>query len=191
MARYKLSPYDPSPALIAQVASLLRSGPANCDDINPDPPAWAEGDAAPDGHFLFPEGTRIYRQNERESVKCEPLAVIIGTREDLSEKSEEIQDAWNVALSVTVRTGADFDPAELESIIKGIQWVLFRPLVLDDDSTQQPQERLNTNGLLVYGATWRDNFDGLSVSQIAEEEQHPQHEIMASVVCSEAYLPGD
>jgi hypothetical protein len=45
--------------------------------------------------------------------------------------------------------------------------------------------------VLVYGSTWRDNFDGLSVSQIAEEEQHPELEIMAGVVCSEAFPPGD
>lgn len=191
MPRYKLSPHDPTGTLLARIETILRSGPANCAAINPSPPAWAAGAAAPDGHFLFPQGTRLYVSDERESIVCTPMAVIIGTRADLQEKSEELQDAYNIALSIKVRTGADYDPAEMKSVVKGIQWYLFRPLVLDDDSTQQPQARLTTSGLLVYGSTWRDNFDGLSVSQIAEEEQHPELEIMASVVCSEAFPPGD
>jgi len=184
MPQYKLSPYDPSPLLCDRVEALLRSGPANCAAINPAAPAWGKDDPAPPAHFLFPLGTRLYLAHEGGSVKCDPMAVIIGSNEALKAKSEEIQDAWNLALSIKVRVGKDFPPTELESVINGIIWFLFRPLVLDDTTTQHPQARLNTSGLLVFGDNWRDNFADLSITEIEEEENHPEQEILASVVCA-------
>lgn len=185
--RRTLTPYDPTDLLLTAIATLLRDGPANCAAINPDPPAWAAGDPCPAGHYLFPAGTHLYPSDTRDTAVHTPMAVHIGVVEDLKEKSEEVDGFWNLPLEIKLAIAPDAPVTTLRETIHAIQRILFRPIILDDTTVQQPQTRLNTDTLYLSGTRWQENFTGLSITDLTDgESNHPTQSILVSITCAHA-----
>lgn len=181
----RLLPFDPSDALLTAAATLLQEGIVNWAPSPPPQPSWPLTQACPADHFLAPEGTKMFLSTQPGKVEKTPFAILLRCPEELREKSERINGAWAVHLWADVRRQKDASDDEAAALIKRIQLLLTHPLKLADDSIQQPQARLNTEDLHVFGAHYRDNFEETAHGAIGEDDDgYPTWRFGTRITCA-------
>lgn len=179
-----LLPYDPCDALLARVAAVLRAGVPGCRSVTAgDHVAWEEADeTSPAGHYLFPEGWRLFLDREPEEVEFP--AVVLSIPENAKGKIPSLEGPWNVALQLDLITTRDGEIEELDTILARCWVVLTSELWMDSGALSLPQDRLSTDTFHVFGQRAADNFDGASSGKMEEVNDHPQRRLYIGITCA-------
>lgn len=179
----KLLPFDPADALLAQVAALVRGGIADWSGSPQPQPSWTGDDACPANHFCCKQGTRLFVDREPGGIQCTP-ALVLFCPEEGREKSAEVRGAWAITLMADVITQKDGDRTDALALISRLLLLVTHPVRLEDDSLQQPQDRLNTDNLHVFGRHYRNNFEDVAFGRFEEWNDHPRWRFSVKITCA-------
>lgn len=192
--RLRLLPFDPADALLASAAALIRGGltgsPAWAGSPQPQPD-WDAGAACPADHFCCSQGTKLWIGTQGGNVKEAPLHLILSCPEEGREKSTEVKGAWALFFQAQVRTLKDTDPALAEALIARLLVLFTHPLKMEDNSIQQPQTRLSTATLHLFGSTHHNNFEETAHGKISDEssDDHPLWAFSTRITCAVVGAP--
>ena len=186
MPRRSLLPFDPAADLLASVRRVLLAGEPGVAAITPSgQPSWSTPavTACPTGHYLFPAGWRVYLDRDLPSAKA-PMC-ILSVPEEGKMKSPVLGGQWAILVKILFLVKKDYSLTTLDTVLQRAQLILTETLTLDADSSiQQPQARLSTSTLLVFGSQKWDNFDETATGELQEAEDLIDRVLAFTVTCA-------
>lgn len=179
-----LIPQDPSPLLLAQIATRIRLGVANCSTITaPDNVPWTDPDtASPAEHYMVPAGYHLYVDRDPEEMQTP--AIVLTIPEQGKEKFPTLDGFWLLTVEINAYADRDHDVTALDTLMDRLLILLTSPLILDDDTISSPQSRLSTTALHVHGTRRADNFDSPAAGKLDSVSGHPHRILTFAVTCS-------
>lgn len=184
----------PVKPLLGQVAKLLREGVEGW--VWPEPfvePYWADWDhatartGAPEGHFLLPEGTRLYLDEHRVEVRAPYCIVALGgDPEALDQRVPSI--FWRVPVVVELGWTADDGNREMRERLGMLTALLCLDFpAVGAQPARTASERLSTGEVHVFE---RDGITGVKPEPLRTEEGHPVVRLSFTVLCSGLAVAG-
>lgn len=134
----------PKDALLARISALIREG---FPGLTRPGEVWAEDQKAPYGHWLFPEGTGIYRYDIPETAQAP--CVLLGYAEDAEPRVGRDSRTWDLYPQVVVMWQDDADITGWRKLCD----VLARYLIGDfrgGDFVSLSRDRLTGPGVRVF-----------------------------------------
>lgn len=165
------------------MALLLKHGLPDVSSILTDEHVDWTDDTAPAGHYLFPEGWRLFV--DREPDELDFPCCVLSIPEDSKEKAAGLDCVWNVAVQVDFITQRDLEIDDLEAVLRRAVVMLTATLRADNGLTLiTPQDRLSGPALHVMGGRAADNFEGTSTGKMESLNGHPQRRLYVQVACA-------
>ena len=155
---------DPSDALVSAFEGLLRNGPGGGISS----PSWPVGTPAPEGHWLLPMGTQLYRYDEPDQAK--PPAVLIAQHEQTTRRTEHDARFWTVPIYLGIIWARDMSRLQPETIRRRLE-CLFGVGVMDDGVARPITQLLTTDRVQVH------HVRSVAVDFLKDEQNRPKFEV--------------
>lgn len=170
---------EPATELVNSIITFLREGHPQLHD--PAPPAWADGDPCPAGHFSIPEGTYLYSGYAPEEAQTPYIAV--GVHDACLRHVPDDDRVWDVPVKILYVENQDtWDPDDTPEVLRQLQNDLFANAAIETPTyTEYPAtERLTRSDIHVFYI-----YD-VRVGPVTEEigQMHPGHALTAWIRCS-------
>lgn len=165
---------EPSEALLDAIMDFLRNGHSDLHD--PAPPAWAEGDPCPAGHFTLPEGLYLYRADVPQEAATPFLCVAIAG--DCERHVVDDDRYWNIPVAIHYLENRDtYQVNDTPAVLRELQ----NDLLADASilTVEYPAaERMSTDLLHVFYL-----YD-VQLQPVTLNSGHPAHTLLFKVRCS-------
>lgn len=194
-------PRAPVLELLPAVSRLIRTGvpPLLAGPVE----EWREYAACPAGHWLVPEGTRIYFEDEvprerqgdgtLQPAEMQTPAVVLsmGEAEQMNANSLVY---WMVPLSVSLILSREYTRKEIRALMAKLQRVLTEEIPTGNPATQKPWHRLSAaseaerdaEGLEEWVQVFTLGFRNVRCTVIKNQDHHPMLTLTADVNCGTA-----
>ena len=164
-------------------------------------PEWVDRGVCPAGHWLCPEGTRLYYADEvpcevgedgeeLETVQFTTPALVLDVGEATQMNPNGLMH-WKVPLKVDLMLDRTRNRGELRGLMGNLQRVLTERIPTGDPATEQPWHRLTwasqavaeADGLPEFLQVFTLGFREVKVGVIRNQNNHPMISLECEVRC--------